>query len=210
MVNFRQPYLSKRLQEFWRRWHISLSTWLRDYLYIPLGGSERGKWKTCRNLMITMILAGLWHGAAWTYVVFGGIQGIALLVEHTVFPPKDRLREASSPDSFFSVWAQRIVTFNVFCLTLLFFRATSLSSALEMLGGLSDFTWRSEYAAAFGVLLVFALPLLMVDLLMEASGVEYPFAKAPYPVRAAITVAALMVLAFFTGNDANAFIYFQF
>src|SRR2546429_4557418 len=111
MVNFRQPFLAPRLQDLWRRWHISLSTWLRDYLYIPLGGSEGGKWKTCRNLLITMVLAGLWHGAAWTYVAFGAIQGVALLVEHTVFPPKDKLGEATSPESLFSVWAQRIVTF---------------------------------------------------------------------------------------------------
>src|SRR5207244_4266606 len=136
IVNFRQPYLSHRLQEFWRRWHISLSTWLRDYLYIPLGGSVGGNWKTCRNLLITMILAGLWHGAHWTYVAFGAIQGVALLVEHTVFPPKDKLGEATSPESLFSVWAQRIVTFNIFCLTLLFFQSTSLSSTLTMLHAL--------------------------------------------------------------------------
>ena len=210
MVNFRQPYLSKRLQEFWRRWHISLSTWLRDYLYIPLGGSEGGKWKTCRNLLITMVLAGLWHGAAWTYVAFGAIQGVALLVEHTVFPPKDKLGEATSPESLFSVWAQRIVTFNIFCLTLLFFRSTSLGSALQMLRGLFDSTWRAEYAAAFATLCVFALPLLAVDLLMEASEQEYPLAKAPYKVRTAMVAAALIVLVLFTGNDSNAFIYFQF
>src|SRR3989475_643501 len=210
IVNFRQPYLSKRLQEFWRRWHISLSTWLKDYLYIPLGGSEGGKWKTCRNLLITMVLAGLWHGAAWTYVAFGAIQGVALLVEHTVFPPKDKLGEATSPESLFSVWAQRIVTFNIFCLTLLFFRSTSLGSALQMLRGLFDFTWRAEYAAAFATLCVFALPLLAVDLLMEASEQEYPLAKAPYKVRTAMVAAALIVLVLFTGNDSNAFIYFQF
>src|SRR5881628_395953 len=210
VVNFRQPYLSKRLQEFWRRWHISLSTWLRDYLYIPLGGSEGGKWKTCRNLLITMVLAGLWHGAAWTYVAFGAIQGVALLVEHTVFPPKDKLGEATSPESLFSVWAQRIVTFNIFCLTLLFFRSTSLGSALQMLRGLFDSTWRAEYAAAFATLCVFALPLLAVDLLMETSEQEYPLAKAPYKVRTAMVAAALIVLVLFTGNDSNAFIYFQF
>src|SRR5437773_1437203 len=210
MVNFRQPYLSKRLQEFWRRWHISLSAWLRGYLYIPLGGGEHGKWKTCRNLLITMVLAGRWHGAAWTYVVFGAIQGVALLVEHTVFPSKDKLGEATSAVSFFSVWVQRIVTFNIFCLTLLFFRSTSLGAALQMLRGLLDFTWRTEYAAAFATFCVFALPLLAVDLLMEASEQEYPFAKAPYKARTAMAAAALIVLVLFTGNDSNAFIYFQF
>src|SRR5438552_14603088 len=186
VVNFRQPYLSKRLQEFWRRWHISLSTWLRDYLYIPLGGSERGKWKTCRNLMITMVLAGLWHGAAWTYVVFGAIQGVALLVEHTVFPPKEKLGAANPDESLFSAWAQRIVTFNILCLTLLFFRSTSLGSALQMLRGLFDFTWRAEYAAAFGTFCVFGLPLPAVDLLVLHHEQEYTLAKATYKVRTAM------------------------
>src|SRR3989442_9533695 len=86
MVNFRQPFLAHRLQDFWRRWHISLSTWLRDYLYIPLGGSAYGQWKTSRNLLITMVLAGLWHGANWTFVVFGAIHGVVLAVER-YFPP---------------------------------------------------------------------------------------------------------------------------
>ena len=81
MVNFRQPYLARSLQEFWRRWHISLSTWLRDYLYIPLGGSRQGEAQTYRNLMTTMLLGGLWHGANWTFVVWGGIHGVGLAAE---------------------------------------------------------------------------------------------------------------------------------
>jgi alginate O-acetyltransferase complex protein AlgI len=210
MVNFRQPYLSRRLQEFWRRWHISLSTWLRDYLYIPLGGSAGGPWKTSRNLFITMVIAGLWHGANWTYVVFGAIQGVALLVEHTLFPAKERKQEAVSPDGFFSVWFQRIVTFNVFCLTLLFFRATSLSAAVQLLGGLFNFAWRSEYLGAFTMLAMFSLPLFLVDLMMEQSGDEYLGARTPYAVRTALAAAALVLLTLLTGNDSNAFIYFQF
>ncbi len=206
MVNFRQPYLSRRLQEFWRRWHISLSTWLRDYLYIPLGGSQGGKWKTSRNLLITMILAGLWHGANWTYVAFGAIQGVALLIEHILFP----FRENAARESVFSIWFQRIVTFNVFCLTLLFFRAPSIGAALQMVGGLINFAWRSEYIAAFAMLFLFSMPLLIVDLFMETSGGEYPLANASYGLRTASAIAALVLLALFTGNDANAFIYFQF
>ena len=81
MVNFRQPYLAVNLQDFWRRWHISLSTWLRDYLYIPLGGNRGSEAKTHRNLVVTMLLGGLWHGANWTFVVWGAIHGVGLSIE---------------------------------------------------------------------------------------------------------------------------------
>ena len=90
MVNFRQPYLASTLQEFWRRWHISLSTWLRDYLYIPLGGSAHGERKTYRNLLLTMLLGGLWHGANWTFVVWGAIHGSWLALERYQEPAPPR------------------------------------------------------------------------------------------------------------------------
>ncbi len=213
MVNFRQPFLSQRLQEFWRRWHISLSTWLRDYLYIPLGGNAGGNWKTSRNLLTTMLLGGLWHGANWTFVVFGGIHGIVLSAERFLFPPKTKSDDATPPrgrSRFLSVWAQRILTFNVFCLTLVFFRAPSLHSAVEFLGGLFHFAWRSEYIAAFLMLCFFSLPLFLVDLLLEARNHEYPFAEAPYAARTGLAVCALVVLAFFSASNFNTFVYFQF
>src|ERR1700687_1857670 len=171
MVNFRQPYLSQRLQEFWRRWHISLSSWLRDYLYIPLGGSAGGNWKTSLNLITTMILAGLWHGANWTFVIFGAIHGVVLSLERLIFPiAKESAGMAQSRGfaRFLSIWGQRILTFNVFCLSLAYFRATSLAAATQYLGGLSDFAWRSEYATAFLMLSLFSIPLFIVDLLMES------------------------------------------
>jgi D-alanyl-lipoteichoic acid acyltransferase DltB (MBOAT superfamily) len=213
MVNFRQPYLAHRLQDFWRRWHISLSSWLRDYLYIPLGGSAYGEWKTARNLIITMVLAGLWHGANWTFVIFGAIHGVVLALERYFFPAKAKPGDLASPQrstGFFSLWTQRILTFNVLCLSFAFFRATSLSSAVQLLAGLSNFAWRSEYATAFFMLCLFSVPLFVVDLLMEASSKEYPFATAPYAVRTALAALALVVLALFSGNNLNAFVYFRF
>jgi alginate O-acetyltransferase complex protein AlgI len=213
MINFRQPFLAQRFQELWRRWHISLSTWLRDYLYIPLGGSAGGDRKTYRNLLTTMILAGLWHGANWTYVVFGAIHGIALSFERFVFPVKSTPKDAALPRSFgnfFSVWASRVLTFNLFCLTLIFFRAPSLRLAVQFLRGLLNFTWRSEYVPAFVMLCIFSLPLFFVDLLLEASNQEYPFAEAPYAVRTGLAAIAFLVLAFFSGSNLNAFVYFRF
>jgi alginate O-acetyltransferase complex protein AlgI len=213
MVNFRQPYLSCRLQEFWRRWHISLSTWLRDYLYIPLGGSAGSKWKTSLNLITTMILAGLWHGANWTFVIFGAIHGVVLSIERLLFPSTKELSDSAKPRPFvgmLSLWGQRVLTFNVFCLSLAFFRATSLSAATQFLAGLSDFAWRSEYATAFLMLSLFSVPLFVVDLLLEASNQEYPFANASYAFRTALAAASFVVLAVFSGSNLNAFVYFRF
>ena len=213
IVNFRQPYLANRLQDFWRRWHISLSTWLRDYLYIPLGGSFGGSWSTARNIMITLVLAGLWHGANWTYVVFGAIQGTILVVERFLFPPKARQAQiagANSAFGFLSLWGQRILTFNVFCFSLAFFRAASLRSAVELLAGITNFSWRFEYASALFMLALFSVPLFIADLLQEAADTEYPFAKASYALRTAVAVAAFVALALLSGSNLNAFIYFQF
>lgn len=212
MINFRQPFFAHRLQEFWRRWHISLSTWLRDYLYFPLGGSLHGRWKTVRNLFITMVLAGLWHGANWTFVIFGAIHGVVLAAERYLFPAKSAAGTSSpaGPQSLFSLWPQRILTFNVLCLSLAFFRATSLSAAVHFLGGLSNFAWRREYLSAFLMLCLFSIPLFLVDLLQEARNQEYPFASAPYALRAALAACTLIVLALFSGSNLNAFVYFQF
>src|SRR5437870_6123542 len=96
--NFRRPYLSQSITEFWKRWHISLSSWLRDYLYISLGGSRGSRWRTCRNLMITMVLGGLWHGANYTFLLWGSYQG-ALLVTHRLWSERRRFREVTLPPS---------------------------------------------------------------------------------------------------------------
>jgi D-alanyl-lipoteichoic acid acyltransferase DltB (MBOAT superfamily) len=213
MVNFRQPFLARRLQDFWRRWHISLSTWLRDYLYIPLGGSAGGEWETCLNLVTTMILAGLWHGANWTFVIFGAIHGVVLAVERRLFPVTMEPGVAVRPQplaGLLSLWAQRILTFNIFCLSLAFFRAASLSSAVQFLAGLSNFAWRSEYASAFFMLSLFSVPLFVVDLLLEGGNQEYPFANTSYAFRTGFATIAFSVLALFSGSNLNAFVYFRF
>src|SRR5205823_6275694 len=103
MVNFRQPYLAQSLQDYWRRWHMSLSSWLRDYLYIPLGGNRRGRARTYLNLMLTMLLGGLWHGANWTFVVWGGIHGAGLAVER-LLTGESEIRDSSA---FMARWLRR-------------------------------------------------------------------------------------------------------
>jgi hypothetical protein len=110
----------------------------------------------------------------------------------------------------FSLWAQRILTFNVLGLSLAFFRAPSLSEAVNFLGGLSNFAWRTEYFSAFFLLGLFSIPLFLADLLQEADNVEYPFANSHYALRTGLAALALVVLALFSGSNLNAFIYFQF
>ena len=107
-INFRRPYLARGIADFWRRWHISLSTWLRDYLYIPLGGNRRGRWMTYRNLMLTMLLGGLWHGASWNFLIWGGYHGG--FAERRTRPPRlpqaaVRIRLARSGANLSNVWA---------------------------------------------------------------------------------------------------------
>jgi alginate O-acetyltransferase complex protein AlgI len=126
--NFNRPYAALSLQDFWRRWHMTLSRWLRDYLYIPLGGNRGGPRKTYRNLMLTMLLGGLWHGAAWTFVIWGGIHGGALAAERWL---RERWGGIRVPH-----WLAWLVTFHVVCIAWVFFRAPDLSTAFELLGGI--------------------------------------------------------------------------
>ncbi len=209
MVNFRQPYLATSLQDFWRRWHISLSTWLRDYLYIPLGGSRNGEAMTYRNLMLTMLLGGLWHGANWTFVVWGGIHGAGLAAER-------KLGEVGSHRSQVGTlvawrpWVARIVVFHLVCLAWIFFRAESVGAAFAMLGGLGTLTWAPEYGVALRFLALFAIPLFVMDLVNESRGEEYAFEGAADNRRVALGIAMMAVVAVFAANQLNAFIYFRF
>ena len=137
-LNFDSPYSAISLQDFWRRWHMTLSRWLRDYLYIPLGGNRNGDVATYRNLLITFVLGGLWHGAAWTFVVWGFIHGGVLSVEHWRRSVRTRRNLPDPPDTALRRTLSRILTFNVVCLAWIFFRAESLPRALSYLGHLVD------------------------------------------------------------------------
>ena len=132
MQNFRFPYFSKSLQEFWRRWHISLSTWFRDYVYIPLGGNQVSKKRWIFNILITFTLSGLWHGAAATFVIWGFLHGLFLVVESYIKPDRSgKLRN----------WLGFVATFSFVNLALIFFRSKSLDQSLEIFSRLPDFNW---------------------------------------------------------------------
>ena len=203
--NFNQPYRARSLQEFWRRWHISLSSWLRDYLYKPLGGNRRGPWRTGFNLLITMVLGGIWHGAAWKFLFWGALHGIGLLVERMLFRGNER-REQSLPLKIVSTF----LVFHFVCLGWIFFRADNFDSALIYLGALARPTWQIAQATPFTVGLI-------------TLGMAWQFMPPDVPERVARRLATLPDLALSLGSAVGAvlisgmgpdgiapFIYFQF
>jgi D-alanyl-lipoteichoic acid acyltransferase DltB (MBOAT superfamily) len=205
MLNFRQPYLAQTLQDFWRRWHISLSTWLRDYLYISLGGSRSGKWKTHRNLLTTMLLGGLWHGANWTFVVWGAIHGGGLALERGF-----GIAEHNKNQSWPFAWIRRILLFHLVGLAWIFFRASSVKAAFELIAGLGVWEWRPEYWIALKFVSILSIIALAMDLWLERTGDEYVLQSATFPMRVTAGVCAIALITFFGANDGSAFIYFQF
>jgi alginate O-acetyltransferase complex protein AlgI len=151
--NFNAPYSAVSLQDFWHRWHMTLSRWLRDYLYIPLGGSRKGRLNTYRNLLVTMLLGGLWHGAAWTFVAWGGIHGCGLAVERFRRDRRADLGLPDPPDTRTRRVLRRLLTFNLVCFAWIFFRATSFSNAEAVIKRLFDAWGQASPLVTTGVLL---------------------------------------------------------
>jgi D-alanyl-lipoteichoic acid acyltransferase DltB (MBOAT superfamily) len=200
--NFNKPYLSLSIQEFWRRWHISLSTWLRDYLYIPLGGNRKGNLRMYINIMITMLLGGLWHGAGWNWVVWGGIQGGVMCVERLIgFGER-------VPRSLMGYIMRWLVTFHIVCFSWVFFRADSLHGALNVL--------KRIITAATGDIAISTTPLLILPLLLlieilniQSKWIE-AFRQNPQLVRWAGYALTLLFVVTFAKAPKPEFIYFQF
>ena len=132
MENFNAPYLSSTVSEFWRRWHISLSTWFRDYLYIPLGGNRKGIFRKYLNIVIVFLVSGLWHGANWTYVIWGGLNGIFQIIGNLLKPIRDKLQDifGLDRDTFSHKLLKVIVTFLLVDFAWIFFRASTISDAI--------------------------------------------------------------------------------
>ena len=206
MVNFRQPYLAISLQDFWRRWHISLSTWLRDYLYIPLGGSRGSQWRTYRNLMLTMLLGGLWHGANWTFVIWGALHGAGLAVARWLgFDREDAARPG-----FVGRWLRRIFVFHLVCLAWVFFRAHSLAAAMQFLGGLGHWEWRPEFMPAALIVAEFGLLMFVIDLFEHRRDEEYLGERSGPLVKLLLAAALVGATLLLSASSITAFIYFAF
>lgn len=216
MRNFAQPYFAADPQEFWRRWHISLSTWLRDYLYIPLGGNRGGGWRTNRNLMATMTLGGLWHGAAWNFVLWGVYQG-GLLSLHRALAGRHR-RTGEGKRRGCAAWAWRglaiVIFFQVVCYGWLLFRAQSFDQIQDFtlrLAGLGGAIPEGLSMPPPPLAAMLAMGFVLVwDMLIERSGDVRFYAAWPLPVRAALYAGMVYLLAFGATTQTSSFIYFQF
>ena len=213
--NFQQPYLSANITEFWRRWHISLSSWLRDYLYIPLGGNRCGKVRTYINLMLTMLLGGLWHGAAWTFVIWGGLHGLYLAIHKAITGKKVNVKEA---DTLPKTLGQKLVkilcvagTFNLVCFAWIFFRADTLNDALLYVSRIATaapgLRLESGFQSAF---FIYLLIVILLDLACERKKSEVPVLPRRAILRGCLYGCALFLLVFIGANNSDPFVYFQF
>jgi alginate O-acetyltransferase complex protein AlgI len=207
LINFNAPFKSASVTEFWRRWHISLSTWFRDYLYIPLGGNRGNVAMHVRNLLIVFTISGLWHGASWTFVVWGGLHGIAIIYE--TYSRKARQKLFSLMPAFIGKSLSILLVWIYVSLTWVFFRAESLKKAVQVIKKLSAFDLSLNFAQLFAgqgplkfVTIVFSLILF------------YVIAKLPQKLTDRYNVLYVLVLVFIIvilgENDASQFIYFQF
>lgn len=212
-LNFRSPYQADSVTDFWHRWHISLSTWLRDYLYISMGGNRKGKFRTYLNLMLTMLLGGLWHGASWNFVVWGGLHGIALAV-HKAF------RQVCGHTGTYRSRGWRkalgmLLTFHFVCLCWVFFRSTSFESSVvllrqiatafhpELLGQLVTGYWRVFVCMGVGYLLHFT------PQQWEDKGIRF-MRQITWVGQALLLIALIYLVIQVKSSDIQPFIYFQF
>jgi D-alanyl-lipoteichoic acid acyltransferase DltB (MBOAT superfamily) len=212
MENFRRPYLATSFSDFWKRWHISLSSWFKDYLYIPLGGSRKGKWKTIRNVLLVFALSGLWHGASWNFIIWGSINaGFLILFDKLIFKlnPKKKI---CLPVSLF--------VFLCWSLSLVFFRAQSFSDAISMYSSLGLNNFSGIYDYGFNIIemrfIVCLLGIIVVlEIMQENINNFYMwFIKKYIPVRWGIYLIIVLFIILFgaygEGISDNSFIYFQF
>lgn len=211
MTNFRFPYFVTNPRDFWAHWHISLSTWLRDYLYIPLGGSRRGEVRKYFNLFITMLLGGLWHGAAWTFVVWGLFHSGVLIVHRLLEPLTGRIRLSGPADRLWFV-VRVVFFFHVTCAGAMIFRCRSVAQIGEMFASLfTRFGPPTQLGLGYALSLAGAVWLmLLIQVLQMRGGDPVSMRGLPQPVRVPVLIALFYMLVVWGEYGAKQFIYFQF
>ena len=219
--NFAHPYFSRSLGEFWRRWHMSLSTWFRDYVYVPLGGSREGPARLWLSLMATFTLSGLWHGANWTFVMWGAVNGLMVGMSMRLgragrLGPDDRPPDLRTREGLRAL-PQMLLTFTLVCLTWVLFRAVDLAQAMAIFGRMSldlfspaawaELQYHAEFLAAFGPLLVM---FVIVEWLTRDQPHPLALASWPRPLRWLVYTLLLWTTIYLMPDDPGTFIYFQF
>ena len=216
MQNFKSPYFSDSIKEFWCRWHISLSTWFRDYVYIPLGGNRKGKLRTHINLIITFLASGLWHGANWTYIIWGLIHGVSQVLEKILIPKKSRKK-------FTFAWALRVLLVFIFCaFTWIFFRAENFKDCIYIIKylflGIEN---PVNYIKNGFLAMILTRPAMITVGISLALLAIYDFfslkmdviewvGKQKVVIRYAIYLAMLIIIMLWKASGEAAFVYFQF
>ena len=208
--NFDLPYFATSLRELWRRWHISLTTWLRDYLYIPLGGNRVSKPRHYFNMFVTMILCGFWHGAAWVFVLWGLLHAVALAIQHALTPTLTRVLPVSGPAARAWKFLGWLLAFHLWCLFFVPFRSADLAQTRDVFVNLfSD--WSVGMAAVWlPSALFFVVPLVVVELHEHVSKRDEAVLGTPLLVRAPVYALLFAALLLFAEDHARPFIYFQF
>ena len=214
MSNFKFPYFSRNVGEFWRRWHISLSTWFRDYLYIPLGGSRRGKLKSLRNVFIIFLVSGLWHGANWTFVVWGGVHALLFVPGYIMGRNRTYTSDIVAENSWFPTLkelGQILLTFFLVVLAWVFFRSASLASALEYISFM--FT-KFDFPLIYKNGLYSVGSLLFLDwIFRKDERLNFPFLKSVNKkILGLVEVIVILVVVYLISLNkiSSQFIYFQF
>jgi len=238
MRNFERPYFSKSITEFWRRWHISLSTWFRDYLYFPLGGNRKGYFRTLFNLFVVFLVSGLWHGASWTFVIWGALNGVAIIIEKILgigknagkelYVKRKEMEKRQKPVLLRIVKniagiIPMLLTFAFTCFTWVFFRARTVGEAFYMLPrflqGFDTFDLQKMFSTRivlgldyweFFTAIGAVILLICVELLQSVASPSRILAKMPTPVRIVIYAFSLSLVIWFAWTETQTFIYFAF
>ena len=223
-INFNMPYIARNISEFWHRWHISLSTWLRDYLFIPLGGSRGGRLLTHRNLFLTMAIGGLWHGASWNFVVWGIFHGLALIVHREFGFFKEKVAWLKKAiDSPLGNLASIFITFHAVCIGWVFFRVQDIGQAFFIvkrmlllspiftrLEGHNFLVLKPDLPVVVPIVLVMVAVLVIFNVPISRASEKGWFRRAPAPLKALFCTVLILAMITFQPDTSAPFIYFQF